>query len=54
MVQAFFGTFALWNSGTLKAYSLRMSRLLEDILLDYTVLGGLLYGHSWVHYPGGY
>jgi hypothetical protein len=29
------------------------SRLLEAILLDYKVLGGLSYGHPWVHYSGG-
>jgi hypothetical protein len=28
--------------------------LLEDILLDYKVLGGLSYGHPWAHYLGGY
>jgi hypothetical protein len=41
MIQAFLRTFCLWNSGTLKDYSPRPSRLLEDILLDYKVLGGL-------------
>jgi hypothetical protein len=35
-------------------YSLRPSRLLEAILLDYKVLGGLSYGPSWAHYLGGY
>jgi hypothetical protein len=30
------------------------SRLLETILLDYKVLGGLSYGHPWAHYSGGY
>jgi hypothetical protein len=50
MIQAFLGTFGLWNSGTLKGYSLRPSRLLEDILLDYKVLRGLSYGHPWAHY----
>jgi hypothetical protein len=33
---------------------LRPSRLLEAILLDYKVLGGLLYGPPWAHYRGGY
>jgi hypothetical protein len=45
MIQAFLRTFGLWNSGTLKDYSPRPSRLLEDILLDYKVLRGLSYGH---------
>jgi hypothetical protein len=54
MIQAFLRTFDLWNSGTLKDYSPRPSRLLEDILLDYKVLGGLSYGHPWAHYSGGY
>jgi hypothetical protein len=35
-------------------YSLGPSRLLETILLDYKVLGGLSYGPPWVHYLGGY
>jgi hypothetical protein len=35
-------------------YSSRPSRLLETILLDYKVLGGLSYGPSWAHYVGGY
>jgi hypothetical protein len=35
-------------------YSLRPSRLLEAILLDYKVLGGLSYGLPWAHYLGGY
>jgi hypothetical protein len=38
----------------LEDYSLRPSRLLEAILLDYKVLGGLSYGPSWAHYLGGY
>jgi hypothetical protein len=45
MIQAILRTFGLWNSGTLKDYSPRLSRLLEDILLDYKVLRGLSYGH---------
>jgi hypothetical protein len=45
MIQAFLRTFGLRNSGTLKDYSPRSSRLLEDILLDYKVLGGLSYGY---------
>jgi hypothetical protein len=32
----------------------RPSRLLETILLDYKVLGGLSYGPPWAHYLGGY
>jgi hypothetical protein len=44
MIQAFLMTFGLWNSQTLKDYSPRPSRLLEDILLDYKVLRGLSYG----------
>jgi hypothetical protein len=30
------------------------SRLLETILLDYKVLGGLSYGHPWAHYSRRY
>jgi hypothetical protein len=44
----------LWYSGTLEDYSLRPSGLLEAILLDYKVLGGLSYGPPWAHYLGGY
>jgi hypothetical protein len=44
----------LQYSGTLGDYSLRPSRLLEAILLDYKVLGGLSYGPPWAHYLGGY
>jgi hypothetical protein len=54
MIQALLRTFGLWNSGTLKDYSPRPSRLLEDIMLNYKVLGGLSYGHPWAHYSGGY
>jgi hypothetical protein len=54
MIQAFLRTFGLWNPGTLKDYSPMPPRLLEDILLDYKVLGGLSYGHPWAHYSGGY
>jgi hypothetical protein len=43
-----------FDSGTLEDYLLRPSRLLEAILLDYKVLGGLSYGPPWAHYPGGY
>jgi hypothetical protein len=46
--------FWLVELGTLKDYSPRVLRLLEDILLDYKVLGGLSYGHPWAHYSGGY
>jgi hypothetical protein len=38
----------------LEDYSLRPSRLLEAILLDYKVHGGLSYGPLWAHYLGGY
>jgi hypothetical protein len=38
----------------LEDYSLRPSRLLEAILLDYKVLGDLSYGPPWAHYLGGY
>jgi hypothetical protein len=34
--------------------SSRPSRLLETILLDYKVLGGLSYGLPWAHYLDGY
>jgi hypothetical protein len=54
MVQAFLWTFSLWNSGTLKDYLPRPSRLLDNILLDYKVLGGLSYGHPWAHSSCGY
>jgi hypothetical protein len=54
MIQVLLRTFGLWNSRTLKDYSPRPSRLLENILLDYKVLGGLSYGHPWTHYSGGY
>jgi hypothetical protein len=54
MIQAFMRTFGLWNSGTLKNYSPRPSRLLEDNLLDYNVLRDLSYGHPLAHYSGGY
>jgi hypothetical protein len=32
----------------------KSSRLLETILLDYKVLGGLSYAPPWAHYLGGY
>jgi hypothetical protein len=35
-------------------YLSRSSRLLEAILLDYKVLGGLSYGPPWAHYLSGY
>jgi hypothetical protein len=38
----------------LEDYLLRLSRLLEAILLDYKVLGGLSYGPPWAHYLGRY
>jgi hypothetical protein len=38
----------------LEGYSLRPSRLLKAILLDYKVLGGLSYGPPRAHYLGGY
>jgi hypothetical protein len=41
MLQVFLRTFDLYYSGTLEDYSSRPSRLLEAILLDYKVLGGL-------------
>jgi hypothetical protein len=44
MLQLFLTTFDLQYSGTVENYSLRPSRLLEAILLDYKVLGGLSYG----------
>jgi hypothetical protein len=47
IIKAFLRTFDMWNSGTLKDYSPRPSRLLEDIQLDYKVLGRLSYGHPW-------
>jgi hypothetical protein len=44
MLQLFLTTFDLQYSGAVENYSLRPSRLLEAILLDYKVLGGLSYG----------
>jgi hypothetical protein len=38
----------------LEDYSSRPSRLLETILLDYKVLGGLSYEPPWAHCLGGY
>jgi hypothetical protein len=38
----------------LEDYSSRLSRLLETILLDYKVLGGLSYGPPLAHCLGGY
>jgi hypothetical protein len=38
----------------LEDYSLRPPRLLEAILLDYKVLGGLSYGPPWAHNLSGY
>jgi hypothetical protein len=40
--------------GDTEDHSSRPSRLLETILLDYKVLGGLSYGPPWAHYLGGY
>jgi hypothetical protein len=54
MLRLLLRTFDLWYSGTLKDYLLKPSRLLEAILLDYKVLGGLSYGPPWAHYLGGY
>jgi hypothetical protein len=44
MLRLLLKTFDLWHSGTLEDYSLRPSRLLKAILLDYKLLGGLSYG----------
>jgi hypothetical protein len=49
MFQVLLRTFGLYYSGTLEDYSSRPSRLLETILLDYKVLGGLSYGPPWAH-----
>jgi hypothetical protein len=54
MLQIFLRTFGLEYSGMLEDYSPRPSKLLEAILLDYKVLGGLSYGPSWAHHLGGY
>jgi hypothetical protein len=54
MLQLFMRTFDLQCSGTLEDYSLRPSRLLEAILLDYKVLEGLSYGPPWAHHLGEY
>jgi hypothetical protein len=54
MLQVLLRTFGLWYLGTPKDYSSRPSRLLETILLNYKVLGGLSYGPPWAHYLGGY
>jgi hypothetical protein len=53
MLRLLLRTFDLY-SGTPEHYSLRSPRLLEAILLDYKVLGGLSYGPPWAHYFGGY
>jgi hypothetical protein len=53
-LQIFLRTFDLKNSKMLEDYSSRPSRLLEAILLDYKVFGGLSYGPPWAHYLGGY
>jgi hypothetical protein len=42
MLRLLLRNFDLLYSGTLKDYSLRPPRLLEAILLDYKVLGGLI------------
>jgi hypothetical protein len=44
MLQVLLRTFNLQYLGMLEDYSSRLSRLLEAILLDYKVLGGLSYG----------
>jgi hypothetical protein len=49
MLQIFLRTFGLQYSGTLEDYLSRPSRLLQAILLDYKVLGGLSYGPPWAH-----
>jgi hypothetical protein len=54
MLQVFLRTFGLQYSGMHEDYSSRPSKLLETILLDYKVLGGLSYGPPWDHYLGGY
>jgi hypothetical protein len=46
--------FQLIVLGTFEDYSSRSSKLLEAILLDYKVLGGLSYGPPWAHHLGGY
>jgi hypothetical protein len=45
IIQVFLRTFGLWHLETLRDYSPRPSRLLENILLDYKILESLLYGH---------
>jgi hypothetical protein len=54
MLQVFLRTFVLWYLGTLEDYSSRPSRLLETILLDYNILGGLSYVPPWAHCIGVY
>jgi hypothetical protein len=54
MLRLLLRDFDLYYSGTLEDYSLRPSRLLEAILLDYKVLGGLSYRPPWAHCLGGY
>jgi hypothetical protein len=54
MLQVFLRTFGLKYSGKPEDYLSRPSRLLETILLDYKVFGGLSYGPPWAHYLGGY
>jgi hypothetical protein len=54
MLQVLLRTFGLYYPGTHEDYSSRPSRLLETILLDYKVLGGLSYGPPWAHCLCGY
>jgi hypothetical protein len=47
MLQVFLRTFGLKYSGTPEDYSSRPSRLLETILLDYKVFGGLQFERKY-------
>jgi hypothetical protein len=46
--------FWLVELGDAQGLLAKAVNILEDILLDYKVLGGLSYGHPWGHYSGGY
>jgi hypothetical protein len=48
------GLLTCSTQGRLRTTRYRLSRLLEAILLDYKVLGGLSYGPPWAHCLGGY
>jgi hypothetical protein len=54
MLRLLLRTLTCSTRGRLRTACYGPSRLLEAILLDYKVLGGLSYGPPWAHYLGGY